>query len=115
MVKHSPTNSGYTKDSHLILGSERSPGVENGNLIQYSCLENPTDREACWVTVHGLPESWTQLSTYACTMVLLQNGGVLAQAPITRYCRLGVLNKRNSFLILLEAGRVPAWLNFCEG
>ena len=82
MVKNSPINSGYTRDIHSILGLERSPGVENGNLIQYSCLENPMDSGACWATVHGLSESRTQLSPYACTMVLLQNGGVLAQATI---------------------------------
>ena len=34
------------------LGPGRSPGVENGNPLQYSCLENPMDRGAWWVTVH---------------------------------------------------------------
>ena len=28
--------------------------IENGNLLQYSCLENPMDRGAWWATVHGL-------------------------------------------------------------
>ena len=36
----------------LIPGSGRSPGGGNGNILQYSCLGNPTDREACWATVH---------------------------------------------------------------
>ena len=31
----------------LIPGSERAPGEGNGNLLQYSCLENPMDRGAC--------------------------------------------------------------------
>ena len=31
----------------------------NGNPLQYSCLENPTDREAWWATLHGVPKSWT--------------------------------------------------------
>ena len=35
----------------------RSPGEENGYLLQYSCLENPRDRGACWATVHGVTES----------------------------------------------------------
>ena len=39
-------------DSSLIPGSGRSPGEGNGNPIQYSCLENPTDREARQVTIH---------------------------------------------------------------
>ena len=29
------------EDLSLILGSKRSPGEENGNALQYSCLENP--------------------------------------------------------------------------
>ena len=33
-------------DLSSVLGLERSPGEGNGNLLQYSCLENPMDREA---------------------------------------------------------------------
>jgi len=36
-----------------IPGSGRSPGEENGNPLQYSCLGNPIDREAWWATVVG--------------------------------------------------------------
>ena len=32
------------------------PGGGNGNPLQYSCLENPMDREAWWATVHGVSE-----------------------------------------------------------
>ena len=32
----------------------RSPGEGNGNPLQYSCLENPTDRGAWWATVNGV-------------------------------------------------------------
>ena len=39
-VKNPPPNAG---DLGLIPGSERSPGVGNGNLLQYSCLGNPTE------------------------------------------------------------------------
>ena len=35
----------------------RSPAAGNGNPLQYSCLENPMDREAWQVTVHGVAES----------------------------------------------------------
>ena len=44
-----------------IPGSGRSPGVEHSNPLQYSCLENPTDREAWQATVHRVTESQTQL------------------------------------------------------
>ena len=37
-----------------ILGLGRSPGEENGNPVQYSCLENSMDRGAWQATVHGL-------------------------------------------------------------
>ena len=50
--KESACNAGDTGDVGLIPGSGRSPGEGNGNPLQYSCLENPVDREAQWVTVH---------------------------------------------------------------
>ena len=36
-------------DLDLISGSGRSPGEGNGYPLQYSCLENPVDREAWWL------------------------------------------------------------------
>ena len=42
-----------TRDAGSIPGSGRSPGERNDNPLQYFCLGNPTDREACWATVHG--------------------------------------------------------------
>ena len=44
-----------------ITGSSRSPGGGNGNPLQYSCLENPMDRGAWQVTVHGVTKSETCL------------------------------------------------------
>ena len=46
-------------DSGSIPGSERSPGKGNGNLLQYSCLENPMNRGAWWATVCGVAKSRT--------------------------------------------------------
>ena len=42
-----------------IPGWGRSPGEGNGNPLQYSCLENPMDREAWQATVHGVAGSKT--------------------------------------------------------
>ena len=42
----------------------RSSGGENGNSLQYSCLENPMDRGAWQTTVHGVAKSWTLLSMH---------------------------------------------------
>ena len=44
VVKNLPANVGDTRDAGLISGSERSPRVGSGNILQYSCLENYMDR-----------------------------------------------------------------------
>ena len=62
VVKSLPASAGDTGDVGLIPGSGRSPGEGNGNLLQYSCLENPKDRGAWQATVDGVTKSWTQLS-----------------------------------------------------
>ena len=57
LVKYLPANAGDARDVGLIPGWERSPGVENGNPLQYSCLENPMDRGPWPATVHAATES----------------------------------------------------------
>ena len=59
VVKNPPAKQ---KDIGLIPGSGISPREGNGNPLQCSCLENPMDRGDWWATVHGLAQSWTQLS-----------------------------------------------------
>ena len=46
-------------DLGSITGLGRSPAEENGNPLQYSCLQNPTGREAWQATVHGVTDSDT--------------------------------------------------------
>ena len=69
MVKNLPTSAGNTRDPSSIPGKERSPGIGNGNPLQYSCLENPMDRKAMdhkeldateqvGTRAHALRESW---------------------------------------------------------
>ena len=60
MVKNPPSNAG---EPDLVPGSRRSPGEENGNLPQYSCLENPMDRGAWQATVHGVTRVRLDLAT----------------------------------------------------
>ena len=57
MVKNLPANAGDVRNTGLISGSGRSPGVGNGNPLEYSCLENSMDRGARWASVHGVAES----------------------------------------------------------
>ena len=49
--KQKPVNAG---DMDLIPGSGRVPGEENRNPLKYSCLGNPTEREAWQAEVHGV-------------------------------------------------------------
>ena len=49
-------------DVDLIPGWGRSLGEGNDNLLQYSCLGNPTDREAGGLQDRGSQKSQTQLS-----------------------------------------------------
>ena len=62
--KESACNAG---DPGLIPGLGRLPGEGNGNLLQYSCLENSMDRGAWWATVHGVTKSQTRLSDFTFT------------------------------------------------
>ena len=59
VVKNTPANVGDSRDVGLIPGSRRSPGGGNGNPLQYPQLENPMDRGAQQVTIHGVKKSWT--------------------------------------------------------
>jgi len=62
VVKSPPANTGHTGDTGSIPGLGRSPGIGNGNSLQYSCLENPMNREAWWTTAHKVRKSQTRLS-----------------------------------------------------
>ena len=58
--KKSACNTGDTKDSSSIPESGRSPRGGHGNSFQYSCLEDPMDRGAWWVTVHKVSQDKTE-------------------------------------------------------
>ena len=61
VVKKTHANPGNLREVDLIPGSGRSPGGENGNSLQFSCLENLMDRGAQWAIVHRVTNSKTQL------------------------------------------------------
>ena len=58
VIKNLPANAGDAGAVGWMPGSGRSPGEGNSNPLQYSCLGNPMDRGAWWVTVHGVMKSW---------------------------------------------------------
>jgi len=57
VVKNLPASAGDARDVGSIPGLARSPGEGNGNPLQYSCLENPVDREAWRATVLDVSKS----------------------------------------------------------
>ena len=73
VVKNPAAYAEDIRDVGSIPGSGRSAGGGRGNPLQYSCLENPMDREAWRATVCGVTKSQTQLkklSMHACIMSL---------------------------------------------
>ena len=52
VVKNLPASAGDTEDLGSFPGLGRSPGVGNGNPLQYSCLDNPMDRGAWRAMTH---------------------------------------------------------------
>ena len=73
VVKNPSASAGDAEDEGSVLGSGRSPGVVNGNPLQYSCLEKSMDRGAWWATVHGVLKSWNDWMTEHTYRVCLAN------------------------------------------
>ena len=59
MVKNKPANA---EDLDSTPGPGRSRGEGNANPLQYSCWENPVDKEAWWAAAHEVANSWTRLN-----------------------------------------------------
>ena len=58
-VNKAPADAGDIRDPVLVPGSGRPPGEGSGYPLEYSCLENPTDRGARQVMVHRVAQSRT--------------------------------------------------------
>ena len=65
VIKNPPANAGDARDTGSVPGSGRSPGVGNGNPLQYSCLENSTDRGAKRATVYGVVKE-SEMTKHTC-------------------------------------------------
>ena len=66
VVKNLPA-SADVRDMGLIPGLGKSPGVGNGNPLQYSCLEDPMDRGTWETIVHRVAQSQTRLKQLSIT------------------------------------------------
>ena len=71
-MQESACNAG---DLGSIPGSERSPGEGNGNPLQYSCLEKPTDIGAWQAIVHGVGRVGHDLETKPLYIYIYPGGG----------------------------------------
>ena len=61
MVENPPASAGHIRDMGSVPELGRSSGGGHGNPLQYSCLENPTDRRDWRATVYRVAKSGTQL------------------------------------------------------
>ena len=66
VVKNLPANARDLRNLGWIPELGRSLGAGHSNPLQYSCLENSTNRKAWWATVYRIAKSFTQLSKLAC-------------------------------------------------
>ena len=68
----STCNAEDSGDTVSVPGWGGSPGGGHGNPLQYSCLENPTDRGACWATVHRVTKELetTEATEHACNTTI---------------------------------------------
>ena len=62
VVKNTPADTGDAGNTGLIPESGRSPGVGNGNPLQYSCLDNSMERGTWWAVFQGVTKNWIGLS-----------------------------------------------------
>ena len=99
MVKNPPANVGNARDMGLIPALGRSPGVGNGNPLQYSCLENSMDREAWRTTVCGSTKTeWLNMHTHLAPQVKIKKGGWEEADSHSTYGHIGdMLGGRWSF------------------
>ena len=87
-------------DLGSIPGSGRPPGEGNGNPLQYSCLENPIDRDAWWATVHGIAKSRTQLSDFTFSISFLSIHKSIKYTYLCMYKHLCIVFLNFTFLAL---------------
>ena len=105
LVKNPTANAGDTKDTGSVPKWGRSPGVGNGNPLQYSYPENSMDRGTWQATVHRVTKSQTQLNTHTHTHTHWSRG-IIGQPQASWGCFY--THKDTSFALLLILCQKPA-------
>ena len=103
-VKNTIANAGDLRHVGLIAVLGRSPGRGHGNPLQYSCLENPMDREAWWAMVHRVAKSQTkrkQLNTAHSSA-----SSVSLHRAILSNFSLDIISSERSFLETVVGGNL---------
>ena len=86
VVNNPPTNAA---EAGLSCGSGRTPRRRNGNALQYSCLENPMEREAWRAIVHRVAKSRTQLKQLSThTLIIITSILYRFFTPHPKFCHL---------------------------
>ena len=111
VVKNPPANAGDIRDRCSIPGLGRSPGEGNGNLLQYSYLENLMDRGAWRATVHRVSKNQTRLkwlSMHSCTQERVREKDTEISIQTISRTKSGLVGE----WVLLE-GSVLVDISFC--
>ena len=87
-------------DAGSIPRSGRSPGKENGNPLQCSCLGNLMGRGVWWATIPGVTQSWTELSDETTTSAWISPQDTCLVLLTLHF--LGHSYTRVNFLLLLQ-------------
>ena len=113
VVKKLSANAGDVRVTGSIPGLGRSPRGGHGNPLQYSCLENPMDREAWWATVPGVAKSWTWLKRLSTAQHIQSKTLILLLKSATRLVFL--ISENASSLPIAQAIKFwdNLWLFFC--
>ena len=121
VVKNLPAIAGGIRDSDLIPRLGRSPGGENDNPLQYSCLENPMDWGNWWATVHRSQElDMTEATLHACMHAPWKKSYEKSRQHIkNHFVDKGLYNQRygfsNSHVQMWEVDLKECWVlkNWC--
>ena len=109
--KNLPATARDTGNADLIPGSGRCPGGGNSNILQYSCLRNPTDRGAWEATFHGVKSELD--TTWWLNNKIFSNQDKLLSCTIfliSKFTHKSTVNKMSKTFPGFSFSQAPSWL-----